>query len=324
VRRLRFRLRVAWARFARVTEASVSDFFADRCPLFAAAISYYALFAIFPLAILAVVAFGLVISQESAREHVVTFLLDTLPLSRDQGRADLERLLDGVTGNPGALSAIGIGGLIFAASGLMGAVRNGLNVAFEAGTESGRPFLHGKLLDVLLVLGAGMVIGLSLALTVVLRLSADAAGSAVGGTLLQVGELIPFVLSVLVFTILYVVVPERRIRVRDAVVGAVVAGVGYELTKNGFSVYLDHFGNYSAVYGSLGAIVAFLVFVLLAAGVFLFGAEVAGHMCDVRNADEDDLLKPGEPVLARLRDLALSWVRRPRRRAAGSSPRSGS
>ncbi|HEU4657319.1 MAG TPA: YihY/virulence factor BrkB family protein [Capillimicrobium sp.] len=319
-RRLRRRGRLAWARFARTTEESVTAFFAHRGPQFAAAIAFYALFAIFPLAILVVVAFGVVIGDDDAREHVVTFLLDNLPLSADQGRRDLERLLAGVTRDTGALGAVGIGGLVLSASGLMGAARSALNEAFDADlTAPRRPPLQGKALDVLLVFGAGLVIGLSLVLTVAVQVAArksaelDWLGS-FGGTLadwlLKLGPLIPVLLALAVFWTLYVVVPMRRVRFRDVWPGAVVAALGYELVKTGFGVYLDGFADYSAVYGSLGAVVAFLVFVLLAAGVFLLGAEVAARWPAVRDAGEDDLLAPGEPIGPRVRRLLVGLARR--------------
>lgn len=298
----------------------MSAFFEHRGPQFAAAIAFYALFAIFPVAILAVVAFGVVIGDDDARRHVVDFLLDNLPITPDQGRSDLERLLEGVTRDTGALGALGIGGLIISASGLMGAARNALNAAFDADvTTNRRPPLQGKLLDVLLVFGAGLVIGVSLMLTVALQVAAresselDFLGSfavTLAEWLLRLGPLIPVVLAIGVFWTLYVVVPMRRVRFRDVWPGALFAGLALEVVKTGFGIYLEGFGDYSAVYGSLGAVIAFLVFVLLGAGVFLLGAEIAARWPSVRDASEDDLLAPGEPIGPRLRRLLVGLARR--------------
>jgi membrane protein len=309
---------VGWARFARLIERSVSEFFADRCTQFAAAIAYYALFSIFPFAILAVVVFGLVISGEEARTQVINFLLDNLPLSQTSGRSDLNRLLTGVTQSAGTLGVVGVAGLVFSASGLMGAIRNALNAAFDAG-EIRRPPLQGKALDVLLVFGTGVVIGVSLGLTLFIRLVARASsdvsalggiGPAIGGAILQAGQFVPLLLSLAVFTFLYVVVPTRRVRVRDVWPGAILAGLGYEAVKTGFSAYLGGFANYDIVYGSLGAVVAFLVFVLVAAAVFLLGGEMAAEWPRVRDATEEDLLAPAEPIGRRVWRLLRGLVRR--------------
>lgn len=317
--RLRLRGRLAWSRTSRIAEQSVAAFFTDRCPQFAAAIAFYALFGIFPLAILAVVVFGLVIGDEDARRHVVDFLLDNLPLTQDQGRADLERLLGGVTRNTGALGAVALAGLVFSASGLMGAARNALNAAFDAHDSYRRPPLQGKALDVLLVFATGFVIALSLVLTFALQLAARESAEIdwLGGfaqtladALLRLGPLIPAALALAVFWLLYVVVPTTQVRVRDVWPGAVLAAVGYELTKWGFGAYLDGFGNYSAVYGSLGGVIAFLVFVLISAAVFLLGAEVAARWPSVRDATDEDLLAPGDPIGQRLKGLLIGFVKR--------------
>lgn len=298
----------------------MAAFFEHRGPQFAAAIAFYALFAIFPLAILAVVAFGVVIGDDDARRHVVDFLLDNLPITPDQGRADLERLLEGVTRDTGTIGALGLGGLVISASGLMGAARNALNAAFDADRiKDRRPPLQGKALDVLLVFGTGLVMGLSLVLTVALQITAretseleflGSLGATLADWLLKLGPLIPILLAIGVFWTLYVVVPMRRVRLRDVWPGAIFAALALEAVKTGFGIYLDGFADYSAVYGSLGAVIAFLVFVLLAASAFLLGAEVAARWPSVRDADEDDLLAPGEPVGPRLRRLLLGLVRR--------------
>lgn len=310
------RLRVARARTARLIERSVSEFFDDRCPQQAAAISYYALFSIFPLTILAVVGFGLVVSDASARQQVINFLLDNLPLSSTTGRNDLDRLLSGVTASAGALSVVGFIGLVFAASGLMGAIRTALNAAFDA-HEDRRPFVEGKALDVLLVFATGLLIGVSLGLTLFVRLVARASadvdalggvGTTIGTVILDVGQLVPFLLSFVVFAFLYVVVPTRRVRIRDVWLGALVTSLGYELIKTAFSAYLSGFANYDVVYGSLGAIVAFMVFVLLVAAMLLLGGEMASEWPAVRDATEEDLLAPGEPFWPRLRRLLRSLV----------------
>ena len=84
--------------------------------------------------------------------------------------------------------------------------------------------------------------------------------------------------------------------------------LGYEVLKRGFQVYLDGFSNYSAVYGSLAAVVAFMIFVYLVAFVFLFGAEMSAVWPGVRHGDYDgdpdeDGESVGEAILGFLKRL---------------------
>lgn len=265
------------------TKRTVVEFFEDGCTQHAAAISYYGLFSLFPLVILAVVGFGVVASEETVRERVIDLVEDNLPVDRGEGRAQLRDALEGVTDNPGAVGLGGLAGLLFAASGLMGAVRNALNAAWDASDE-GRPFFMGKLVDVALVIAAGLVVTLSFALTLVTRLATrldeelDGVGGAMAEGVLALGQLSPVLVSFVVFLFVYRVVPATDVALRDALPAALVAAVGFELLKTGFSVYVENFRDYSAVYGSIGAVIAFLFFVFIAANLFLLGAELGSEL----------------------------------------------
>ncbi len=96
------------------------------------------------------------IGDGQARAAVINFILDNLPLRPGEGRRDLRQLLEGVAGNAPAFGVVGLLALVFAASGLMGALRNGINTAFDC--KRRRPPLQGKLVDVLLVAGVGLAI----------------------------------------------------------------------------------------------------------------------------------------------------------------------
>jgi membrane protein len=301
--------RRAARRGARILGEAVREYLDDRCPQLAASISYYALFSVFPLTILLVAGFGLVTSEESARREVTEFVLANLPLSEGGGRREIASTLDRVTGNAGAFGVVGVAGLVFSASGLMGSLRHGLSRAFDV--EERRAPLLGKLLDVALVLAVGVVIGLSLVLTLVERLAVSAASelsAALGSALsflpramLALGQLTPVLLAVAVFTFLYRFVPARELRWRDCLAGAVPAGVGYELVKTAFSFYVENFASYGAVYGSIAAVIAFAFFVFVSANVFLLGAELVAVLPSAMRAPLED--GPKLPLRKRLRAL---------------------
>ena len=321
---MRERLGALWRRLPALTERTLARFFNHRDTQIAAAISYYALLSIFPLAIVMVAVFGIVVDDQAARQRVIDFLLRNLPLDEQAGRHDLEELLAGVTRSAGALSVIGAAGLVLTASGLMGAIRNGLNSAWEV--EDRRPPLQGKALDVLLVLGVGVVIALSSALAVAGRAAASVSewleevlggvGSALPRLLLELGPLSSLVLAFGTFLFLYRVLPATTVRLRDVWPAALLTAGGFELAQLAFGLYLDSFGNYNAVYGSIGAVVAFAVFVFVGANVFLLGAEASAEWKTLRHEE----LEPGPPwrekVRAFLKGLAV-------RRGRGAAPGKG-
>jgi membrane protein len=272
----------------RLVRRSVTEFFADGCPQRAAAVSYYALLSLFPLVILAVGVLGAVLDEAVVRERVIAFVLDRVPLREGAGRADLRDLLAGVADHATGFGVFGAVGLLFAASGVMGALRHGLNAAWDV--TDPRPPVRGKLVDLALVLGFGLVVTASLGLSLLVRLTTSFAGTAADwlGTgapvtlIAWLGHAIPPLLSLVVFATLFRIVPAPRTGVRDTWPGVLVAAIGFELAKAGFSLYLKHFARYDAIYASLGSIVAFLVFVWIAANILLAGAEVAAEWSRLR------------------------------------------
>jgi membrane protein len=129
-----------------------------------------------------------------------------------------------------------------------------------------------------LVVAVGLLV--SMALSVGLRVAeasvADVAAWLTAGFVVF-GFLLPVVLTFATSAFLYRVVPAERTTLAQVWPGALVAALGFEAAKYGFAFYLQNFGRYNAVYGSIGAVMATLFFMYLAANIFLFGAQVASE-----------------------------------------------
>jgi membrane protein len=263
---------------ATLAERGVTEFFADGCGQRAAAISYYALLSLFPLAILAVAVFGVVVNDEQARGRVIDFVLAHVPLQQRSGSEQLHRLLERVTSQAGGFGVLGIGGLLLAASGVMGSIRHALNAAWDV--PESRPPAQGKLVDIGLVLGFALVVAASVALTVL--------GRVVESTLQDlVSHLLSVLMLLVMVSVLFLFLPSRDTRLRDIWPGALFAAVGFEIVKTLFDLYLKTVANYGVVYGSLGTVIALLVFLYVAACVFLLGAEMASEWPGVRSRPID-------------------------------------
>lgn len=281
----------------RRTFAEYSD---DHCAALAASISYYVFFSIFPLAILFVSISGLVLTNDSVRAGVVDDIFDFLPLSEDEGRADLETAIDGVATSLSIIGLVSVFGLLWAASGMMGSLRHALNQAWDI--DFRRPFLRGKFFDLLMVMGAGGLIMLSIASTIFLQVArrvsdgvADFLGPLGAGTAFSFelfAVVVPFLFSLATFMFIFKIIPNVRTRFRDIWPGALLSALLFELVKNGFAVYLRYFGDYDAVYGSLGAVIAFLFFIYISASIVLLGAEMAAEWPRVMHGHYDKSLAP--------------------------------
>jgi membrane protein len=96
------------------------------------------------------------------------------------------------------------------------------------------------------------------------------------------GEVMPALLSWLGFALLYVLVPNRRVRWRDAVIGAAVSAGLFTLLRAGFGFYVSSMTSYSAIYGALAAVPVFLLWIFLIWYVILAGAVITAALPDWR------------------------------------------
>lgn len=302
--------------FLTLGRRSVEEFFQDNCSQMAAAISYYVLFSLFPLLIFLVGVMGLLLQDSKLQEDIIDAVLDFIPLSETEGRDDVTNAVQDVAGvGSGALGLLGLVGMAWSGSNMFGIIRRSINTAFDL--EQGRPLVQQKLLDLAMVAGLGLFFLASIAATTFLRVVRDRSediphlgdvADRAGFVWDAASFLLPMALSFAAFAVLYWIVPATRVRLRDVWAGALVAAFLFEAAKIGFSIYLENFSSYDLVYGSLGAVVAFLFWVYLGANILLFGAEVASEYPRVLRGDYDAVERaPPRPlretVRAKIRGL---------------------
>ena len=260
---------------------SVKGYFEDGCGQRAAAISYYVLFSLFPLVIFSVGILGIVLTDEQLQTDIVDAIMETIPLSQEEGRNDVTNALQQVAKTQ--TSALGFLGLIvlgWSGSAMFGVVRSSLNDVYHVRS---RPIVTQKLLDLAWVLAFAPFWIASVFATSVLRLartkSEDLAffgdfAESLGGGWWIASTLLPMVLSFVAFFFAYWLIPARRIQPKYIVPGAIFAAILFEAVKIGFNVYIENFTEYNLIFGSLGAVIAFLFWVYLSANILLLGAEV--------------------------------------------------
>jgi membrane protein len=304
----------------RLAGRAIREFLDDHCAQYAASIAYHVLFSIFPLAIVLTGVFGIVVRLTGTRADVVDAIVGYLPLS-PSGDHSLRRLLEGATGSLSALGLLGLVGVVYAASGMMAAIRLALNEAWDV--VEYRPFLKGKLVDVALVLAAAGFSSASLGVTVTARVLARAGARTVpvlgpGSVGWLLGALAPLLMTFALVLFLYRVVPSAEVKIADVWPGALLVASAFVLLENLFALYVEHFANYNAVYGSLGAVIAFMFFVYLASQTFLLGAEVASEWPRVREQLAHGEIEQGPPLSTQVKGLLGGlWMRQS---ASGREP----
>lgn len=243
----------------------------------AAQLAYYALLALFPALIVLTALMGL-LSVERFMPELMSYLRDVLPAD---ALLMVERFLTQVAEGSGAnLLSLGALGALWASSSGVTAIMDALNVVFGV-KEDRRPFWRVRLIAILLTIGlAGFVIlslGLVLYGSTIGTWVAELMGFGVAFTWMWNVLQWPIVigLMLIVVTAIYHICPDRRVRRwRWLTPGSVFAVGMWLIVSLGFKAYVDNFGNYNKVYGSIAGVIVLMLWLYWSGMVLLFGGEI--------------------------------------------------
>ncbi|KIQ94664.1 hypothetical protein LH47_01221 [Anoxybacillus thermarum] len=172
---------------------------------------------------------------------------------------------------------------VWAASNGMSAIIRALNRAYDV--KETRSFLVARGISILLTFAMIFVIIVALVFPVFGKMIGTFLFSAFGlsGVFLRIWETIrwfvSFIILFFVFSVLYVFAPSKYVRFRDVWSGSLFATVGWMVVSLAFSYYVNQFGNYSAMYGSLGGIIALMVWFYLSGMMIVLGGELNAIFC---------------------------------------------
>ncbi|WP_343765322.1 YihY/virulence factor BrkB family protein [Clostridium malenominatum] len=79
---------------------------------------------------------------------------------------------------------------------------------------------------------------------------------------------------IFIFTIIYRYIPSRRLRFKEVIPGAIFTTLGWIITSFGFAFYVNNFGNYSKIYGSIGAVIILLTWLYFTSIIIIIGGEI--------------------------------------------------
>jgi len=239
-----------------------------------ASLAYYTLFSIFPLLLVFVAAGSYFLDSSQVFDAVTQFVQQALPIPTQVINENLRQVLE-ERGTAGIFSILI---LLWSASGMFTNLAYNMNLAWPRASR--RSFLQRRLVGLWMILGLIGLIVLSLILSwITSRLTfldfarADSANL----TLLRLISGFGSWLTIfLVFLTLYHWIPTLRVRWSATLWGALIASLAWKAVTAGFSWYLNSsFGQYQLVYGSLGAIVAFLFLIYMISLITLFGAHLS-------------------------------------------------
>ena len=244
-------------------------FLRHEAPQNAAALTYTTLLSLVPLMTVTLAVFSAFPVADRVYEMIQDFVFQNfVPTSSEV----LQQHLSEFSAKASRLTGTGAVFLVVVALLMMSNIDRALNAIWEVKTQ--RSFAS-KFLIYWAVLSLGpILIGASVVVTsyiVSLPIMSEATSTGFGRRVLG---LAPVAASAVAFTMMYTVVPNRRVRLAHALAGGVFAAVLFEVAKRGFGFYITQFPTYEAIYGALATIPIFLVWLYLTWVVVLLGAEV--------------------------------------------------
>jgi membrane protein len=265
--------RRAWG---AVLKRTVAEFREDNVTDWAAALAYYGILSVFPALIALVSVLGLV--GPSATDPLLTNLGSFAPGPAHQ---ILENALRGITehrGGAGLLFVVGLAGALWSASAYIGAFIRASNSIWDV--EEGRPIWKTIPLRLAITIVTLILLTATAVAVTVTGPLADKVGKllGVGSAAVTVWDIAKWPVLILVvslmFSILYYAAPNvRQPAFRWVTPGGILAVIVWIVVSALFGLYAANFGSYNKTYGSLGAVVIFLVWLWLTNVAILLGAE---------------------------------------------------
>jgi membrane protein len=289
--------------FRDVVKRTVQEFREDNLTDWAAALTYYGILSIFPALIVFVSVIGLIGAP------VTEPLLDNIgAFAPSEAKDILVKAVQGLEesrGGAGLLAIVGIAGALWAASGYVAAFIRAANIVWDV--EEGRPVW--KTLPLRIGVTAVLIVLLAVSALIVVFTGplAERMGDVIGvsDVVVTVWDIakwpILILLVALMLAILYYSAPNvRQPGFRWITPGSILAVAVWIVASAAFALYVANFGSYNKTYGSLGAVIIFLVWLWLTNVAVLLGAELNAELERRRQietgqpAEQEPFLPPRE------------------------------
>ena len=244
----------------------------------AAGVAYYAIFGVFPFLLGMMVISGLFLQAEIIQAKLLEFVTRNFPGS-DQLIAGNIVFIDS---HRVEFILIAIVGVLWSSSSVFGAISRVINRAW--GIYQGQPFHVHRIEHLLFLCSSGVFFFLWVALTSFIQILLDVQLGVPWQLIIQESGLINLLVrfsswcvSAVGFLFIYRYLPNCEVKWRYVWLGTLVSSLLFELGKELFTIYLQHYGRYDILYGSIASTIVFLFWVYLSALILTLGAEICSN-----------------------------------------------
>jgi membrane protein len=262
----------------QVLKAIVTQWIEDNPFELASSLSYYTLFSLAPVLIIAIAVAGFVFGREAAQNQIVQTIQGLV--GQDSARA-VQTIIQNASSKPtaGVISMIlGVAALLFGAGGVVSQLQTSLNTIWGVVPKSGQGvwgFIRQRFVSFAMVLAIGFLLLVSLAVSALLSGLTHYMGGLVGVRAFVAHALdlfVSFIFVTILFALIYKFLPDVRIQWKDVWIGAALTSVLFTAGKFLIGLYLGISG-VTSVFGAAGSLITILVWVYYSSLIFFLGAE---------------------------------------------------
>ena len=274
---------------ARFAEQVGRRFLDDRCFSLAAGLAYTSLLALVPLITIALTVIAAFPVFGQLTQHIDSFFAHhMLPPALAKS---VTGYIDQFTENAGRLTAVGVVFLGVTAVMLMMTIETAFNAIWRV--RRSRPVVVRVLVYWGVLTLGPLLIGASLTATSYVVGASLGYARQIPGAAALLLRLVPLVLTAVAFTLVYLLVPNRRVEPKHAAVGGLLAAVAFGLMQHGFGFYISKVPSYTLVYGAFATVPIFLLWIYLSWVVTLLGAVVTASLPDLHVLRRGAAMRPG-------------------------------
>jgi membrane protein len=266
------------SRWLKIIVEAAKGWSADNAFKHSAAVSFYTLFSLAPVTVIAITVMSVFLGEDAAARQFSTQMTELVGPASTQMVRDAAKAAESPASN-GLTATIGVILLLVGATTVFAQLQNSLN---EIWGVRARPSRNGivvlivqRLLSFAMVLTIGFLLLVSLVLTTWLTAVLSEVHGQLG-TSPAVVKSVDFGVSLLVISVLFAlifkVIPDVRLKWRDVWPGAFLTALLFGIGRYAIALYLGH-STVASIYGTAGSLVAMLIWVYYSCMIFFFGVE---------------------------------------------------
>jgi membrane protein len=262
----------------RLFGAALSKFDHDHGFFLSSAITFNLLICLIPIILSMLSLLGTYLyGSKEVLNHIRQYLQNVVPSLDPKVMRNVLRIIQ----DRRIVGVVGIAGLLWTSTWVFSSIRTAFNTVFRE--DKGRGIVHGKAIDLFMILLAGLFLLASMTLSSVMTYVQASHVTSFLKPLIRyfLKYLVPFLFSFWMFFLIYKIIPNKKIPWKPALQAAAFSSLLWEVAKQGFGWYVTHIGKFSVVYGSLSTIAVLFLWIYYSSAILILGGEIA-FLLDVR------------------------------------------